>query len=164
MNWQHLFDAARLLAGAPDAGGISPRPGRPRQAMLRRAISAAYYAMFHALCQSNADTLVGDAATGNNAELWARAYRALDHRPAKNRLASYTSEGAPALSGFASLFGDLQSQRHDADYNPRRMFLRSQVIAIIDQAEAETQALYNMPIPQRRALAVHLLLASRNRS
>ena len=162
MNWQHFFDAARMLAGDPGSG-ISPRPGRPRQAMLRRAISTAYYAMFHALCQSNADTLVGDAATGSNAELWARTYRALDHRPAKNRLASYTSGGAPALSGFASLFGDLQSQRHDADYNPRRMFLRSQVIAIIDQAEAETQAFYNMPAPQRRTLAVHLLLASRSR-
>ena len=162
MNWEHLFDAARMLAGAPGAG-IPSRPGRPRQAMLRRAISTAYYAIFHALCQSNADTLVGDAATASNAELWVRTYRALDHRPAKDRLNSYTSAGAPALSNFASRFSNLQSQRHDADYNPRRMFLRSQVIAIIDQAEAETQAFYNMPAPQRRALAVHLLL-SRNRS
>ena len=163
MNWEHLFDAARLLAGAPGAGGIPPRPGRPRQAMLRRAISTAYYAIFHALCQSNADTLIGDAATASNAELWVRTYRALDHRQAKARLNSYTSAGAPALSNFASRFGNLQSQRHDADYNPRRMFLRSQVISIIDQAEAETQAFYNLPAPQRRTLAVHLLL-SRSRS
>ena len=162
MNWEHLFDAARLLAGAPGAGA-APRLGRPRQAMLRRAISTAYYAIFHALCQSNADTLVGDAATGNNAELWARTYRALDHRPAKDRLNSYNAAGAPALSNFARMFGDLQSQRHDADYNPRRMFSRSQVISMIDRAETATQAFYNMPAPQRRTLAVHLLL-TRNRS
>ena len=158
MNWQHLFDAARMLAGDPGAG-ISPRPGRPRQAMLRRAISTAYYAMFHALCQSNADTLVGDAAMASNAELWVRTYRALDHRPARDRLNSYTSAGAPALSNFASRFGTLQSQRHDADYNPRRTFSRSQVISMIDRAETATQAFYNMPAPQRRTLAVHLLLS-----
>ena len=157
MNWQHLFDAARMLAGDPNTGTV-PRLGRPRQAMLRRAISTAYYAVFHALCQSNADMLVGDAAAGSNAELWARTYRSSDHRPARDRLASYTSAGAPALSNFAKMFGDLQGQRHDADYNPRRMFSRSQVIAIIDQAEAATQAFYDLPAPQRRALAVHLLL------
>ena len=162
MNWQHLFDAARMLAGVPGAGA-APRLGRPRQAMLRRAISTAYYAMFHALCQSNADTLVGDAATGNNAGLWARTYRALDHRPAKDRLASYTAAGAPALSGFANRFDNLQGQRHDADYNPRRMFLRSQVIGTIDRAETETQAFYQLPASQRRTLAVHLLLSSSRR-
>lgn len=163
MNWQHLFATARMLAGVPGAGA-APRLGRPRQAMLRRAISTAYYAMFHALCQSNADTLVGGPATGNNPELWARTYRALDHRPAKDRLASYASGGALVMSGFANRFGNLQSQRHDADYNPRRMFLRSQVIGMIDRAEAETQAFCRMPTPQRRTLAVHLLLSSRNRS
>ena len=162
MNWQHLFDAARMLAGVPVAGA-SPRLGRPRQAMLRRAISTAYYAMFHALCQSNADTLVGDAATGSNAELWARTYRALDHRPAKDRLASYASAGALEMSNFASRFGNLQSERHDADYNPRRMFSRSQVINMINRAAAATQAFYDMPAPQRRTLAVHLLLSSRSR-
>lgn len=162
MNWQHLFDAARMLAGAPGAGAL-PVPGRPRQAMLRRAISTAYYAMFHALCQSNADTLVGDAAAGSNAELWTRTYRALDHRPARERLFPYIAGGDLALSDFAKIFGLLQGQRHDADYNPRRMFSRSQVIAMIDQAEAATQAFYDLPAPQRRTLAVHLLL-TRGRS
>ena len=157
MNWQHLFAAARMLAGEPGAGA-SPRLGRPRQAMLRRAVSTAYYAMFHALCQGNADTLVGNAASGNNAELWARTYRALDHRPAKDRLASYNSAGAPAMSNFANRFGNLQSHRHDADYNPRRMFSRSQVINMINRAAAATPAFYDMPSPQRRTLAVNLLL------
>ena len=48
------MEAARLLAGSSASSSAS---GRPRQAMLRRAVSTAYYAMFHALCQSNADTL-----------------------------------------------------------------------------------------------------------
>ena len=52
MNWRHLIDAARILAG--DSATRQMR-GRPRQAMLKRAVSTVYYAMFHALCLSNAN-------------------------------------------------------------------------------------------------------------
>ena len=44
-----LLDIARRLAA-----------GDPTQSDLRRAISSIYYVVFHAICQSNADTLVGD--------------------------------------------------------------------------------------------------------
>ena len=160
MNWQQLFDMSRTLAGAP---GTAPAPGRPRQIMLRRAVSTAYYAMFHALCQSNADALVGVSPRGDGVALWTRAYRALEHRQAKDRLAPYISNGNPEIRNFASLFRNLQDQRHDADYNPRRVFIRFQVSVLIDRAEAATQAFSRMPVAQRRALAVHLLLA-RSRS
>ena len=55
MDWRHLIDAARLLARQ---GGVTVR-GRLRQTMLKRAVSAAYYSMFHALCRSNANALIG---------------------------------------------------------------------------------------------------------
>ena len=66
MNWEHTIEAARLLAGSSASSSAS---GSPRQPMLRRAVSTAYYATFHALCQSNADTLVGPSAAGPNIEL-----------------------------------------------------------------------------------------------
>ena len=59
MDWNHLIEDARPLAGA-----IGSAAGRPRQTMLKRAVSAAYYAMFHALCASNADTLCQNVAGG----------------------------------------------------------------------------------------------------
>ena len=53
MNWRNLMDSARGLAGQ-----VEPQqPGRPRQEPLKKAVSAAYYAMFHALCRSNAETM-----------------------------------------------------------------------------------------------------------
>lgn len=55
MNPYDLIRIARHLA----TGGVSGDRGRPRQADLRRAISAAYYALFHALCRCCADTLAG---------------------------------------------------------------------------------------------------------
>ena len=48
MDWIELIGAGRLLAS-----------GQPSQEALRRAISTAYYAMFHALATSNADLIVG---------------------------------------------------------------------------------------------------------
>ena len=44
MDWLELIRASRLLAG-----------GQPSQDFLRRAISTAYYAMFHTLATSNAN-------------------------------------------------------------------------------------------------------------
>ena len=160
MDWQHLIDAARILAGASGAAG----PGRPRQAMLKRAISTAYYAMFHALCASNADALVGTSPSGQDLELWVQSYRALDHRQAKVRLASYRQYGSvPEIRDFAAVFGMMQEHRLDADYNPRQSFDRAQVIRLVNRAEAVTAAFCNLPARQCRLLATHLLVG-RNRN
>ena len=51
-NPEHLFDQADELA-------TPPATGAPRQSSLRRAISTAYYALFHAILTDVADQLVG---------------------------------------------------------------------------------------------------------
>ena len=156
LDWQHLFDAARVLAGVSSG---STTPGRPRQAMLKRAVSTAYYGMFHALCESNADAFVGASPTGHDLGLWVQAYRALDHRPAKDRLVSYRQHSPmPEIRDFANVFGSLQANRLDADYNPRSVFTRFHVLRLIDGAEAVTSAFASIPARQRRLLATHLLV------
>ena len=154
MNWEHLIDAARILAGINEG---TP-PGRPRQVMLKRALSTAYYAMFHALCKSNADTLIGSSPRGSDSQTWLQTYRALDHRQARDRLASYRPGNGSAFQIFANAFGNLQEHRLYADYNPSRAYSRSQVSALIQRAETAIGAFYNEPAPQRRRLAVFLLL------
>ena len=157
LDWQHLIDAARVLAGV---SGAAPAPGRPRQAMLKRAVSTGYYAMFHAVCESNADALVGAASAGEDLDLWVQTYRALDHAQAKNRLLAYPRQSPiTEIIDFANAFGDLQERRLVADYNPRSVFTRSQVASLIDQAEAVTQAFRSLPARPRRMLATYLLVA-----
>lgn len=157
MNWQHSIEAAKMLAGSHET--IPTPPGRPRQAMLRRAVSTAYYAMFHALCQSNADTLVGQSPPGPHADLWVETYRALQHRTAKNRLASYIQLAQdPVLRDFGQVFVNVQQQRISADYDPRARFVRSEVITVIGRSEAAIHAFYNTPTPTRRRLAIYLLV------
>ena len=160
MNWRHSFDAARLLAGVGDS---PPAPGRPRQAMLRRAVSAAYYAMFNALCKSNADALVGVSATGQDAQLWLDTFRALQHNVAKNRLTHYANATRnPALRTFARAFGKLQEERVIADYDPTANFTRSHVASLINSAEDATSIFRDIPARTRRSLALHLLVRRRN--
>ena len=50
---QDLLATARRLAKAS--------PQKPRQSDLKRAISTAYYALFHAMARNAADMLVGAA-------------------------------------------------------------------------------------------------------
>ena len=161
MNWRHLFDAARNLAGV--ANGVAPGPGRPRQVDLRRAVSTAYYAMFHALCGSNADTLVGATPTMQGTDPWVYAYRALEHGLAKDLLNQYQSKiNTPAsIRSFARVFGNLQEQRHEADYDPRKVFIRREVARLIDRAEVTTDAFWKADSPDRRELAACLLLSTR---
>ena len=53
MQWRDLIAASRLLASMSDSN-TAPLPDS-----LRRAVSTAYYAVFHALANSNADCLIG---------------------------------------------------------------------------------------------------------
>ena len=72
MNSHDLMEAARAL---PESGQAPPS-----QARLCRAVSTAYYAMFHTLAASAADLFIG--AVRNPA--WHRTYRALEHGRARN--------------------------------------------------------------------------------
>lgn len=161
MNWQQLLDAARVMAGLADDAPAGP--GRPRQVMLKRAVSTAYYGMFHALGRSNADALVGTTPTGPDIQLWLNIYRALDHREAKDKLASYRQKNpVPEVSNFAAVFTSMQTHRHNADYNPLRSFTRGEV-STIDRAEAATIAFWSLSVQQRRALAAGLLIPAKGR-
>lgn len=135
---------------------------RPRQANLRKACSAVYYALFHTLCRVCATALA--ARTARRA--WTQAYRAVDHGITKNKIAKskeFPKMGFPdAIVDFANLFVQMQEKRHRADYDPNQRFQRSTVKTDIAAAEAVIAALRNVPIKHRRAFATYILLKSRD--
>ena len=71
LNPDHLLEQADRLIAPP--GG-----GAPRQADLRRAISNAYYGVFHAIVTEAADDFVGK--TQRQTPRYALLYRSIDHR------------------------------------------------------------------------------------
>lgn len=73
INWAVLIAAGRATL-IPQPPEVQPAAGA-----IRRSISTAYYAAFHALAASNADAIVGPALDPLTAAAWIRIYRGLNH-------------------------------------------------------------------------------------
>ena len=158
MNWEQLIAIARMLAAAPEYG---ERRGRPQQAQLRKAISSAYYAMFHALATSNADTLIGTSPQFRNLPAWTQTYRALDHGFAKGQINRGLTNFETDIEYFGQAFVDMQNQRHLADYAPDAEFTRADTVRSIDRTEAAIAAFMTADPTHRRAFAAHVLFRAR---
>lgn len=147
-----------LIATARDL--VPNRPGAPRESDLRRALSTAYYALFHCLASTCADTLMG--TTVRNSPAWIRVYRALSHATARNQCRRTEVDAFPATVGvFANAFGNMQIERHQADYAPDKRPRKSEVLLSIDRAENAIRALESEALQTRRAFAAYVLFRSR---
>jgi uncharacterized protein (UPF0332 family) len=145
-NAEHFFEQSEKLIAI--AG-----PGAPRQVDLRRAISGAYYGVFHSVLAAAADEFVG--RTKRASVEYALAYRSVDHRWLREvcfeirkptlpaRYKSYEPLGgfSADIKAFAAMVADLQESRHDADYNPRIHLKRSDVVIDINTARSASDVL-----------------------
>lgn len=146
---------ARLLAQTP--GG-----GTEQETRLRRAVSTAYYALFHCLSENCADLLAGRVKNKRHNEEWLRVYRSLNHAKARNRCRNQASfaQAPQPIRGFADLFVKMQGFRHNADYNPAASFDLAEVMQDIDDCAARIRAFNAVPAAARRAFVLYLLIDS----
>lgn len=160
MNPQDLLRIAEGLA----KGAISGGRGRPPQAELRRAISAAYYALFHTLALSGANTLVGAARANRNEPEWIQVYRALEHGYARNQCNNRAAMGrfSAAIQNFGMFFVLMQQERQAADYDPNAIFSRSQVLRLVEDSEQTINLFNDADARERRAFAIFVLFRLRN--
>jgi hypothetical protein len=136
------------------------------QASLRRAVSSAYYAVFH--------LLIAEATSNwNNVPLRAALGRAYDHgvmRAASNRVAStrdfpFAGEDPKVVASvwFVALtFNQLQEDRQNAEYNLTKDLDPSDALAQVKSAEMifnRWQAIRNEQIAQ--AYLVSLVVKNR---
>ena len=145
-----LLDTADVLLG--EAPGDS--------AFRRRAVSAAYYEVFHALATSCADILV---PVNRDADEYARIYRSLDHGPLKSAFASGPMKDRKSLRLIGDVVVRLQAERHRADYlpDPGAAFSLEQAQELLTQAREAVALIDQLDEPNRRTLAVHLLFKAR---
>ena len=155
MNPDDLLEIADSLA----SGRIGSRRGRPKQAELRRAVSATYYALFHTLAKNSADLLVGNRRSTRTRQAWRQLYRSLDHGRAKKQCTNkQTLNRFPKeIRNFAAQFVRMQQERHLADYDPLNHFSRSVVSLYIQETKSVTNAFENISRDDRRAFAVFVL-------
>lgn len=143
LNPHELLQVARALAAGP----------APVDAELRRAISSAYYALFHATLELAAVRFVG--APHSHTAAYALIYRGFVHSRMKDvcraidrpilgqrhqTLLQRTSV-SPEARTFAAAFVSLQGLRHRADYDPQVVLQRADAVEACDQAGSAAQAL-----------------------
>ena len=159
-----LLAVSRLLlsAGPPDP---------PSEAQLRRAVSTAYYALFHKVLRAGAERFMGpdkQQSAGYNL-----LYRGFNHGRMKSvcealNVATLSKAlqrqlGRTAVSqemrDFVSAFSLLQEARHLADYDPSAGFVLSDSAALVEAADAAMTA-FDQVMPDERADVLALLLVN----
>lgn len=135
--------------------------GKPRQASLRRAVSTAYYAVFHALADLCADELVG---WNKPWEIFSPVYRSLDHNEARRlfeRARTSKSYGA-SVEKIGLAFLRLQQAREEADYDPEPFrYGRDDTRKLVEEAQKTVAAIRALDAETRLLLAAHLVTKRR---
>jgi len=118
---------------------VHKEPKNPKQASLRRAVSTAYYAVFH--------LLISEAVSNwSRVNLRAALGRAFDHgamKAASKRIQEarqfpFVGEDpvtVAALKPVAKTFSQLQEKRHTADYDNTTFWTRTEALIHIKSAE-----------------------------
>ena len=165
-NAEHLLDQSAALLSRP-------RGGRHRQTDLRRAISTAYYAVFHTVLTAFADRIAGRAK--RTTPQYVHVYRGLDHRTLGGLCAVATRPSVPpkysgllppdgfgpAVRVFSLAVLDLQRERHLADFDPGWSIRPSDANALVRSARDAIAQWVGTPAEQREAFLLLLLLPPR---
>ena len=129
--------------------------------LKRRAVSKAYYAMFHTLAKLCADELLG-AGSDRRSEEYIRVYRSLEHGTLKTAFKTAPLNRTVALQRIGNRVVRLQSERIRFDYLPsQQLYTKDQCRALVESAKTGIAAIAVLPQSDRRILAVSLLFKSR---
>jgi uncharacterized protein (UPF0332 family) len=134
---------------------------RIRSVFLRRSVSDAYYALFHALAALCADSLIG--VTKRDTEAWRGVYRGLEHARMKDEFKKQSVRQLhQGVARLAAAFVQLQEARHSADYDPTALLTRrADAEAFVNVAEAAINDLDALPADIGAELATCLLVKNR---
>jgi hypothetical protein len=161
LNPNHLFEQADKL--------IAIQVGPPRQVDIRRAISAAYYATFHATITAAVDQFVG--VTNRDTSRYGLVYRSVSHswlrdlckevqkQTPSNKFKPYApSNGFGSnINAFAAAVAELQEKRHAADYDVMIRMNKSDAALAISTARAALRR-FNKASKARRVAFLSVLL------
>ena len=165
-NPDHLLEQAAKLV-------VPPPAGPPRQVDLRRAISSAYYAVFHHVLAAAADEFIGK--TKRNSPHYTLAYRSIDHRNLRSLCEEFGKPTPPAkylkylppnamgpnIREFCTALVDLQEKRHSADYDPSMRFKTSDALISIATARSAIRRFQRASSIRRKAFLAMLLFRVR---
>jgi len=149
--------------------------GAPKQVALRRAVSAAYYALFHAFLRAAADDLVGKTTRARRSPAYRLLYRAFEHSAVRRACTEVTKAKlsakyaeASGLQHFPEMIQVaarglllLQNKRHSADYDPYLRLSKSDARVALLIAEFAIGALETADSSARRIFLMLSLISPR---
>jgi len=130
--------------------------------MGRRAVSTAYYAVFHTVLQLCAAELLGAEFDAASPE-YVTVYRALAHEGMRKSFQSGPLKDIAEIKAIGNRVLALQTERNDADYMPMRkgMYTLRQCRDIVQSARETIAEIEGLSPELRRTLAVNLLFKKR---
>ena len=121
----------------------------------RKAISIAYYATFHALCEMIADTLVEDKSSS----LYEKLYRHIDHKIFENDKAFEIEKTDPdVFKEIKTSLQNLKQERETADYQSANKKTIFDAKVPISSAQNTIALIRELDQEQRRILALNILI------
>jgi hypothetical protein len=163
-----LLEVADELARQGTDGSSVRREDRMRRSVFRRrAVSTAYYAVFHALMRLCTKELLGSSKP-ETAE-YEIVYRALNHGPLKDAFNRGPLRTVPSLKRIGDRVIELQTARNLADYLPMGRFNKTRAAdekpkapilscrKLVTSARSTVQMIDSLSPDNRRTLAVHLI-------
>jgi len=166
------IDPQKLIEAGRDFAEQTRGKGRPRPIWLRRAVSSAYYALFHRLCRDAAEHLLPKGTEQQKLKL-ARAFGHGDIRKTCARISGREGGGnqhiRPLLEGLqgtdiedvAASLVDLQEARHRADYDHLADFSKAVALAHLEDAEKAIQTLEKAKKRDQQILFALLAIGTR---
>ena len=129
----------------------------PNEAALSLGVDRSYFAMYHALCHSNARALAGSPRERRRDD-WSRVYMGMDENAIVERFRQYRPQASNEVRGFGATFAILQEHRDRAMEPPTSTFHPSEVIRLIQRAESAITLLESLSRDDKRSLAINMLV------
>ncbi|WP_188673482.1 hypothetical protein [Neptunicoccus cionae] len=134
---------------------------RPSQAEIRRSISSSYYALFHALARTCANSLVGRTPSQRPNKAWVEVYRGLTHGICRKACEDAHKVAFPdCIQKFADEFHQLQELRHKADYDPDIKFSKADAQTMHVNAQMSMESLRSASNNDKKAFSAWVLISS----
>ena len=168
------IDPTKLIEAAEEFGRQKGGKGRPRPVLLRRAVSTAYYALYHGLTRATAEQLLPNGGDEDQLKI-TRLFR---HNGMKGVCAKIAGrEGAKSspyldpishslqgtsLLDVATVFRDLQEARHKADYDHLETFSKQATIGLVADAKKALKTLDAAEPKERDAFLALLAMSLRS--
>jgi hypothetical protein len=146
------------------------------EASQRRAISTAYYAVFHKLAETITSAILGydQPSIGTSlAKEWVRVYRSIDHKSLRDALRQFAiaeqqkkvPKERTVIEGISSSFSKLQDNRNNADYDPHFDVISAEISrTALDEAVYLVTSIEDFFDNQRsREFAIEVLLKNKTK-